>query len=100
MGILPRMEFPKNRFFLALGVFVIAVFLTAPSLVEGKPALNAETREEPYCFICQLLVVSVEMSIIGNNATMEQIVDNAAGACDLLGEEGSNIVQQCHDLIE
>merc|ERR1711953_607545 len=66
--------------------------------VEGKPAEKAD--KEPDCFICQLLVVSVEVSIIGNNVTMDVIVETASSMCDGLGAEDSGIVQQCHNLIE
>jgi len=68
------------------------------ALVEGKPAEKVD--KEPDCFICQLLVVSVEISIIGNNATMDGIVETASSMCDGLGAEDSGIVQQCHNLIE
>merc|ERR1712228_938835 len=56
--------------------------------VEGKPAEKADK------------VVSVEVSIIGNNVTMDGIVETASSMCDGLGAEDSGIVQQCHNLIE
>jgi len=70
-----------------------------PSM-ETKPSPGVDTGKEPDCFICQLLVVSVEVSILANNETMEHIVENAAHMCDSLGDQDSNIVEQCHRLIE
>merc|ERR1712107_907012 len=64
-------------------------------VVEENP--QEKVDKEPDCFICQLLVVSVEVSIIRNNATMDGIVQAASSMCDGLGTVGSGIVQQCHE---
>merc|ERR1719336_1275926 len=81
--------------------FVLFVFICSQAsgfMMEKNP--EEKVDKEPDCFICQLLVVSVEVSIIGNNATMDGIVQAASSMCDGLGTVDSGIVQQCHELIE
>ena len=65
-----------------------------------QPTLQEKVGEEPNCFLCQIVVVSVEMAIIGDNVTMEHIVESVGYVCDTLGDEDSNIVSSCHDLVE
>ena len=57
-------------------------------------------KEEPNCFLCQIVVVSVEMAIISNNVTMDHIVESVGYVCDTLGEEDSSIVASCHAMVE
>ena len=56
--------------------------------------------EEPNCFLCQIIVVTVEMAILGDNVTMDHIVESVGYLCDTLGEEGSGIVAACHSLVQ
>jgi hypothetical protein len=65
-----------------------------------QPTLQEKVGEEPNCFLCQIVVVSVEMAIIGDNVTMDHIVESVGYVCDTLGAEDSNIVSSCHDLVE
>merc|ERR1712012_572715 len=86
-------------------VFLVFILSQASGFVGEEKVVVEENPEEkvdkePDCFICQLLVVLVEVSIIGNNATMDGIVQAASSMCDGLGAADSGIVQQCHELIE
>merc|ERR1719334_2271603 len=84
------------RYFLSMLASSLAVFFV---ILLVTPATNGKPQE-PACFLCQLLVVTVEMSVLANNVSMEYIVHSAEKACDVLGEEGSTIVEKCHVWIE
>merc|ERR1711970_1658155 len=81
---------------------VLLLFATAVSTTYAgtEPELRNNVKEEPNCFLCQIIVVSVEMAIISNNVTMDHIVESLGYVCDTLGPEESNIVTSCHEMIE
>ena len=59
-----------------------------------------KTSKEPDCFICQLVVVTVEMLILSDNVTMDHIVQSLGYACDSLGYEDDGLVIACHDFVD
>merc|ERR1719308_53134 len=87
-----------------LGLFSAGMLLVLAAGFSTTYAASQEMRniekEEPNCFLCQIVVVSVEMAIISNNVTMDHIVESVGYVCDTLGEEDSSIVASCHAMVE
>merc|ERR1712154_529593 len=80
-------------------LLVLAIGLTTTH-GHAQPVVRDNVEEEPNCFLCQIVVVTVEMAIISDNVTMDHIVESVGYVCDTLGEEGSGIVASCHALVE
>ena len=74
--------------------------LILSSWVQESKELDTKTSKEPDCFICQLVVVTIEMTILGDNVTMDHIVESLGYACDTLGYEDDGLVQACHDFVD
>merc|ERR1712179_726850 len=68
---------------------VLLLFATAVSTTYAgtEPELRNNVKEEPNCFLCQIIVVSVEMAIISNNVTMDHIVESWAMFVTLLARK-------------
>merc|ERR1712215_584805 len=63
---------------------VLLLFATAVSTTYAgtEPELRNNVKEEPNCFLCQI------------------IVESLGYVCDTLGEEDSSIVSSCHAMVE
>merc|ERR1712013_846692 len=93
-----KMEKMLGLFSAGMLLVLSAGFSTTYATPEHEMRNNE--KEEPNCFLCQIVVVSVEMAIISNNVTMDHIVESVGYVCDTLGEEDSSIVASCHAMVE
>merc|ERR1711982_221228 len=80
-----------------LGLFSAGMLLVlaagfSTTYATPEQEMRNNEKEEPNCFLCQIVVVSVEMAIISNNVTMDHIVESVGYVCDTLVEEDLEII--------